>query len=77
MSNRNKIVASNVVTREGYYTARDAKFINKVAALVIKYGAVSVERAARLLNESEFSVMYAFWHLDAKKTSSGLYVLPE
>jgi predicted transcriptional regulator len=61
----------------GTYNAVDCIVLNKVVKQVIKHGAISVERLQKITKISEREIHWALHHLEAKRTSADLYVLPE
>ena len=65
--------AHNIATE---LTALDCKILNKVAALIIKYGAISAERVATLTKFSSITVGWALFQLEAVETSMQLFILP-
>lgn len=58
------------------YTVNDCKILNKVAKLIIKYGAISLERLEGITDYQPRTIQWAFFHLEAIETGSGLWVLP-
>jgi hypothetical protein len=59
------------------YNALDCKILNKVAKLLIKFGAISTERLVKLTKLQTNSVLWALWHLEAVTCSLELWLLPE
>jgi len=66
-------ITHGVVTE---YTAFDCKILNKVAALIIKFGAISAERLAKLSKFQMRTVLWALWHLGCEETTMQLWVMP-
>ncbi len=61
------------------YDQFDCKILNKVAKLIIKYGAISVERLQGITQYQSRTVRWALFHLEALEAleKGGLYILPE
>lgn len=55
------------------YSARDIRDLNRAAKLLSKHGALSVERLAKLSGMWTLGAAWAFFHIGATLTSSGLY----
>ena len=58
------------------YTAQDCKILNRVAKLIIKHGAVSLERLTKLTKLATREICWALWHLGAIETPAQLWLLP-
>jgi hypothetical protein len=59
-----------------YYRELDCKILNKVAKLIIKFGAISTERLVKLTKYDPITVGWALWHLEAFTGSAQLWILP-
>jgi hypothetical protein len=58
------------------YTENDCKILNKVARLIIKYGAISLERLQRITKYEPITIHWALWHLEAETGTAQLWILP-
>ncbi len=78
LRNTSKPVASCIRNHNlgGSWTAEDCKYLNKVAALVVKFGAASVERLAKVAKLETHTVQWALFQLDAECGTAELYYLP-
>jgi hypothetical protein len=78
LRNSSKPVASCIRNHNlgGSLTAEDCKYLNKVAALLVKFGAASVERLAKVGRLETHTVQWALYHLEAGSGSAELYYLP-
>lgn len=56
------------------YTARDVRDLNRAAKLLAKHGALSVERLAKLTGMGTLGAAWAFLHIGAVGTPSGLFM---
>ncbi len=60
------------------YDQFDCRILNKIAKLVIHYGAISFERLQSITKYQGLTIHWALWHLEAtEQKGSGLYTLPE
>lgn len=57
------------------YTAEDCKILNKIAKLLIKFGAVSSERLGKITGYQGRTINWALWHLEAEETPAQLFIL--
>jgi hypothetical protein len=78
LRNSRKPVASCIRNHNlgGSLTAEDCKYLNKVAALLVKFGAASVERLAKVSKLQTCTVQWALFQLDAECGSAELHYLP-
>jgi hypothetical protein len=58
------------------YTENDCKILNTIANLIIKHGAISLERLQGITGYWDRTISWAMWHLEAVETPAQLWILP-
>jgi hypothetical protein len=58
------------------YDQFDCRILNKIAKLVIHYGAISFERLQGITQYQARTIHWAMWHLEAIETPAQLWILP-
>ena len=68
-----KMAAQRIDGDREPYTANDVRDINRASDLLVKFGAISAERAAKIMKQSAFSASWCLLQTGAICNSFGLY----
>ena len=73
MKTTKQIAAMRINGDREPYTANDVRDINRASKLLVKFGAISAERAAKIMKQSVFSASWCLLQTGAICNSLGLY----